>query len=326
MPFDLRHELSKEAPAPAGPLDMSSVWERGMRLRRRKHALAVVGIAVVAGIAAGALGITQLDRDNGPPPVAATERPEDSPSPEDPEEQLARVRAELYSQLRELRTVLKSLNAQRDELLGKVDALREAGEPEKARVLEREVEALDGRIADVADEIEQTQERAAAVTSRIIEERRPSAESGYVFVYFQDRNSDAYSYESYEPYPRRVPPATTAGLIEATLTELVRGPSAQERRDGAASVFTDETARIVRSVTLHDGTAIVDFEMFFDRVPQVTTSEGGAHLMLSLNKTVFQFEHVEAVEYLVQGSCDAFWEPKQGGRCHIVTRAEWERV
>ena len=115
-----------------------------------------------------------------------------------------------------------------------------------------------------------------------------------------------------------------AHQLRGAFNELVQGPTKAERATGLGSVFSSETTGVVRSVALRDGTAIVDLTPFFDRVPQVTTSEGGAHLMLSLNKTVFQFDEVEAVEYRVEGSCDAFWESKQGN-CQVISRSDWER-
>jgi hypothetical protein len=180
MPSDLRDDLSMEAPSPSRRLDMERVWERGLLLRRRKHALvAAVGVASVVVLVAGGIGLTRLDRSDRRPPVAATESPE-ARTPEDPEQQLARLRDELYSQLRELRSVLTSTTAQRDELLGRLDSLRESGESEKARALERELEDLDERIADIADEIDQTQERIAAVTARIIGDRRFGSSGGWI--------------------------------------------------------------------------------------------------------------------------------------------------
>lgn len=195
MPSDLRHELSTEAPSPSRRLYMERVWERGLQLRRRKHVLvAAVGVASVVVLVAGGLGLNRLDRNDVPPPVAATETPEHSRTPEDPEQQLVRLRGELYSQLRELRAILTSMTSQRDELLRDLESLSDAGDTEKARALERQVEALAERIAELADEIEQTQERIADVTARIIGDRRfgssgrwidaargPISTGGYVF-------------------------------------------------------------------------------------------------------------------------------------------------
>lgn len=194
MPSDLRHELWTEAPSPSRLLDMEHVWERGLQLRRRKHTVAVaVGVASVVVLVAGGLGLTRLDRNDEPPPVAATESPENPRSPGAPEQQLARVRAELYSQLRELRAVLRPVTEQRDELLRVLESSN-LGHEKRAQ-LERRVEVLEARIAQLADEIEQTQERTAAVTARIIGERRfgssgrwidaapegPISTGGYVF-------------------------------------------------------------------------------------------------------------------------------------------------
>lgn len=116
---------------------------------------------------------------------------------------------------------------------------------------------------------------------------------------------------------RRVP--RTAGVLQATLEQLVAGPTEEERRAGLSSLFSPATAGILRGVTIDDGTAVVDLE---EQVPNASTSAGQLALRGALDRTVFQFPTVERIEYRLGGSCDAFWQWQQLGDCRLVTRAD----
>ena len=116
---------------------------------------------------------------------------------------------------------------------------------------------------------------------------------------------------------RRVP--RTARVLQATLEQLVAGPTEEERRTGLSSSFSPATAGILRGVTIADGTAVVDLE---EAVNNASTSAGQLAFRGALNRTVFQFPTVERIEYRLGGSCDAFWRWQQVGDCRLVTRAD----
>jgi spore germination protein GerM len=117
---------------------------------------------------------------------------------------------------------------------------------------------------------------------------------------------------------RRVAGAPLDGALRA----LVVGPTAEERADGLGSWFSADTRDVLRRVRVEDGHAVVDFRgELRDLIPGASSSTGSQLLLVSLNRTVFQFDHVEAVEYSLDGSCDAFWEWLQRS-CEPVTRAE----
>ena len=54
-------------------------------------------------------------------------------------------------------------------------------------------------------------------------------------------------------------------------------------------------------------------------IPNATSSAGSEQLLSSLDSTVFRVPNVTAVEYRLNGSCDAFWEWLQRG-CTVVRR------
>ena len=97
------------------------------------------------------------------------------------------------------------------------------------------------------------------------------------------------------------------GGPEAALSELVRGPSAAERSAGITSWFSDSTAAALEGVDQQGGLLIVNFRGLDRLIPGAGSSAGSAQLLASLDSTVFQFPSVDAVEYRLGGSCQAFW-------------------
>lgn len=120
------------------------------------------------------------------------------------------------------------------------------------------------------------------------------------------------------PVYRLVP--ESAGVLRASLEALLAGPSAEERAASLGSWFSAETAGMLRSVTVDDGHAVVDFDDLRPVIPNASSSAGSERLLAQLDATVFQFRSVESVEYRIQGSCEAFNEWLQYGGCTPRTR------
>ncbi|MGH2452075.1 MAG: GerMN domain-containing protein [Candidatus Limnocylindria bacterium] len=112
----------------------------------------------------------------------------------------------------------------------------------------------------------------------------------------------------------------TEDRLQAALEALLEGPTAAERDRGLTSWFSDETAGSLNSVTLSDGTAIVDFADFSEMIPNASTSAGSQMLLAELNSTVFQFDEIDEVEYQFDGGCNAFFEWLQGA-CTVIDRS-----
>lgn len=149
-------------------------------------------------------------------------------------------------------------------------------------------------------------------------------ESGVVLVYFQKEKGDTYSRDGYRARPRRVSPEqSTVGHLTTAVNELVQGPTKAEQQSGLASVFSRQTSGILRNVRLDDrGKAVVNFKPFADEIPSPSAADASAHLIFSLNETVFQFSAVDAIDYRVNGDCDAFWEPL-ASQCQTFSRTKW---
>lgn len=101
--------------------------------------------------------------------------------------------------------------------------------------------------------------------------------------------------------------AASLDPVEAAFRDLVAGPTGDEAARGAdAIIFSVETSETVQSVTLDNGLLSVDFSDFREVIANASTSCGSMSLLSQLNTTAFQFEEVERVRYLIEGSCDAF--------------------
>jgi|GEM_PF-1893360 len=121
----------------------------------------------------------------------------------------------------------------------------------------------------------------------------------------------------------RTVPATQL-VMNATLTEMVKGPDQREREIGFTSVFSEASSGVFGGATIDsDRTAFIDFVGLeaLEGLDQPTVANA---LVASLNATVFQFGSVTAVEYRLGGSCQSFWA-LMGTDCVTITRGEWER-
>jgi hypothetical protein len=105
--------------------------------------------------------------------------------------------------------------------------------------------------------------------------------------------------------------------VRIALEQLLRGGS---ETSGEHSWFSAETAGALRSVVVDStGHAIVDFADLSALIPNASSSAGSSLLLEQLNATVFGIDGIQSVDYLMEGSCDRFWEWLQYG-CHTVHR------
>jgi len=132
-------------------------------------------------------------------------------------------------------------------------------------------------------------------------------------------NADVSSDGSFLAVTRVVP--RSEGVLQASLQALLQGTQPGEA-GVLSSVFSADTADVLRSVTIVDGTAIVDLDARLTQVANGASTSFGSPLFLGqLTRTVLQFPTVEAVEYRLDGSCQAFGEWLQSGVCETFPRA-----
>jgi hypothetical protein len=159
-------------------------------------------------------------------------------------------------------------------------------------------------------ESEQSAARGPELAEQPAHPARPAAADSVTVVFTKD--------EAPAPVRRPVPDSTP--LLRAALEWLVRGPNPEERTAGIRSWFSGATAESLRSVEVDSaGRAVVDFHDLRRLIPNASSSFGSAMLLQELNGTVFQFPEIRSVEYLMEGSCDLFWEWLQYG-CQTVVR------
>jgi spore germination protein GerM len=102
--------------------------------------------------------------------------------------------------------------------------------------------------------------------------------------------------------PRSVKVATAA------LGQLLAGPTAAESRAGYWSSFSSDTAGMLRSVRVAEGTGYADFRDFSRIIPYASSSAGSAALLAELDATLRQFGNVDSTVYSFDGDEAAFYE------------------
>jgi Immunoglobulin-like domain of bacterial spore germination/Sporulation and spore germination len=116
-----------------------------------------------------------------------------------------------------------------------------------------------------------------------------------VTVFLEDEQGD------FVPVQRTIP--FTAGVLRASLEQLLMGTTPEEEARGLASPFSDD-GDLLRGVTItEDRTAVVDLE---PGIVDALAGADGAAVLASLDRTVFQFTSVTWVRYEVGGQCGSF--------------------
>jgi Sporulation and spore germination len=108
-------------------------------------------------------------------------------------------------------------------------------------------------------------------------------------------------------------------VLRGALTELLRGPTAGERRLGYGGWFSGRTAGRLNSVRLRGAIARVDFRDFRRIIPNASASCGSAMLLAQLDRTVLQFPTVHRVVYSFDGSVRRFYEWLQLSPPHVAS-------
>jgi spore germination protein GerM len=131
---------------------------------------------------------------------------------------------------------------------------------------------------------------------------QPAAASQEVQVFFGvDGSSECDEVES---YPRLIP--ADSDPIRGAFDALLAGPLPAE--SGAASWFSAATAGAVLSTDLTESVLTVDLDDLSGVIPNASSSCGSSAFLSQLQATAFQFEEVEEVVFLFEGSCDRLFE------------------
>lgn len=162
------------------------------------------------------------------------------------------------------------------------------------------------------------------------EEPRPAEQPGTRVIAIYYACDGPVPGQLYAVY-RRVPEG--ADPVHAAIEQLLRGPTEEERRRGFWSLFSSETAGMLRGISRNAGgdTVTINFADFRDalRESPIPASFGPGGVMAEITWTIFrQFPQVQALRFAFDGSEEAFWSWLGGASAkpQAFTRADWERV
>jgi hypothetical protein len=105
---------------------------------------------------------------------------------------------------------------------------------------------------------------------------------------------------------RRTVPRTVR-VADASLRQLLAGPTASERRAGYWSHFSAATAGMLRGVRIDGGVAYADFRDLRATIPNASSSAGSTALLAELDGTLRQFASVRATVYSINGDVPLFY-------------------
>lgn len=121
-----------------------------------------------------------------------------------------------------------------------------------------------------------------------------------VQVFFTPAGSEC---DVVNPYVRSVQaPAVLTGALQ----QLLAGPTAEERAS-TATMFSSQTAGMLRSVAIRDGVAHIDFADLRRVIPNASTACGSASLLSQLGATATQFPTVLRARYSINGDEATFY-------------------
>lgn len=116
-----------------------------------------------------------------------------------------------------------------------------------------------------------------------------------------------------KPVVRVVP--KTLGTARASLEELFKGVSADEKAKGFVSFTPEETKGILKSVKIKNGAAYVNFNKIVYEQMGVATTSCGSGFFSSIEATLKQFPTIKKVFYAIEGSPRDFYDWVQVGEC-----------
>lgn len=107
------------------------------------------------------------------------------------------------------------------------------------------------------------------------------------------------------PVEREVP--KTLAVADASLRALFAGPTPAEAAAGYRSVFSAESAGLLKRVQIQGGTAYVDMHDPGQQLSGATASCGAAEFQAQVSRTLQQFPSIGRVVYAFDGQPRAFY-------------------
>ena len=105
----------------------------------------------------------------------------------------------------------------------------------------------------------------------------------------------------------------TDGLLEVKLNTLFAGPTEEEQAEGYTSMFSEETADILISARVQEGTAYVNLEDIRDIIPSANASCASQNFIASVEETIKHDRTITDVIFAINGDPETFYEWMQIG-------------
>ncbi len=118
--------------------------------------------------------------------------------------------------------------------------------------------------------------------------------------------------------------APTDLVLTATLSEMAKGVQDDEAELGFTTPFPDGANSSFAGVLISERTAYVTFLNDGIFPAEADTPEGSLVLLSTLNANVFQFSTIDAIEYRIGTSCEAFWQRLGVDECVEISRSDWQ--
>ena len=135
-------------------------------------------------------------------------------------------------------------------------------------------------------------------------------------IYLSDENNnpDFEDCGKTRAVTRTIPKTKT--VAKAALEELFKGATETEKSQGLSSIFSPETASILKSVKVKNGAAYVNLKGWvIENLGTATTSCGAFMFVTPIEKTLTQFPTVKKVFFAIEGSPRDYYEWMQVGEC-----------
>lgn len=144
-------------------------------------------------------------------------------------------------------------------------------------------------------------------------EKKESEQSLIVKVYFNNSSLNPNSQDCSKVFPlERIIPVND-NVAQASIVELVKGPSEQEKADGYVSLFSEKTKDIIIKVKFENDTAYVNLKDVRQIIPNASASCGSAEFFAEMESTLKQFPSIKKVVFAINGKPSVFYEWLQVG-------------
>lgn len=132
-------------------------------------------------------------------------------------------------------------------------------------------------------------------------------------VYFGNSKLNANIQDCSLVFPVSREVSKTLALGQASLEELFKGPTLEEKKLGYTSFFSDATGDILKKIKIEGKIIYVDLKDIRSIIPNASSSCGSAQFLAEMTNTLKQFSSVEKAIFAINGSPQVFYEWLQLG-------------